>query len=251
MIVANATKLQVAFAVGVIARLHGVEETAEYRRKRLQDLIDGKYGGSLSATAKAMGYKNDSYLRQMLGRAGEISRPITEKTIEGWVAAKAAPPGWFDRPGIEQLANFARPPGTHGLRNQRIVWVVGNGQGGMPERLWSDGDHPIGETDAYTEAATTDEHAFVCKVQGTSMVPRYMPGEYALVEPGTPPEIEDDVLVRLATGETLLKRLLGRRGGIRLGSYNDPAVLNLREEDISWMYYVAHPIPSRRIKRRT
>lgn len=82
------------------------------------------------------------------------------------------------------------------------------------------------------------------------MVPRYQHGEYALVEPGTVPDIEDDVLVRLAGGETMLKRLLSRRNGIRLGSYNSPEVLTFREEEIAWMYYVAHPIPTRRIRQR-
>lgn len=82
------------------------------------------------------------------------------------------------------------------------------------------------------------------------MIPRYMPGEYALVEPGTEPEIEDDVLVRLATGQTLLKRLISRRGGIRLASYNSQEVMTFRTDEITWMYYVAHPIPARRIKHR-
>ena len=33
------------------------------------------------------------------------------------------------------------------------------------------------------------------------------------MEPGTDPDLEDDVLVRLQDGQTLLKRLLSRRGG--------------------------------------
>lgn len=82
------------------------------------------------------------------------------------------------------------------------------------------------------------------------MVPRFNPGEFALVEPGTEPEIEDDVLVRLATGETMIKRLLSRRAGLRLGSYNDPQVLTYDLEDVTWVYYIAHPVPARKIKTR-
>lgn len=78
-----------------------------------------------------------------------------------------------------------------------------------------------------------------------------MEGEYALVEPGTAPEIEDDVLVRLRNDGTMLKRLLGRRGGWRFGSYNETAVLNYRDDEVAWVYYVAHPVPARRIKQRT
>jgi phage repressor protein C with HTH and peptisase S24 domain len=158
-------------------------------------------------------------------------------------------------PGLAHLAPAgllgAPPPDSHQVRNVRQVWVVGSTQGGIPERVWGDGDHPVGSTDAFAEEATIDAHAFACRVVGDSMAPRYMPGEYALVEPGTVPELEDDVLVRLNTGETMLKRLLGRRGGVRLGSYNSPEVHTFQEEDITWMYYVVHPIPARRIKHRT
>lgn len=133
----------------------------------------------------------------------------------------------------------------------KSVWVVGRGAGGlMPESVWSDGDFPVGATDEYAEIASQDPHAFLTHVVGTSMVPRYNPGEYALVEPGTEPDIEDDVLVRLVDGQTLLKRLLSRRGGFRLGSYNDAEVYFYELEQVTWIYYVAHPVPRRKIKQR-
>lgn len=136
------------------------------------------------------------------------------------------------------------------LNSSKRVWVVGKGQGGLPERVWTDADFPVGATDEYADLATSDEHAFLVPVVGASMTPRFQPGEFALVEPSTAPELEDDVLVRLTTGETLIKRLLSRRDGIRLGSWNDPAVLNLKEADVDWMYYIAHPVPARKIKSR-
>lgn len=140
------------------------------------------------------------------------------------------------------------PPVTAVRTTGRKVWVIGNGQGGFPDRIWGDGDYPVGASDEYAQVATDDSHAFVVRVWGESMVPRYMPGEYALVEPGTAPEIEDDVLVRLKTGETMIKRLLSRRAGIRLGSYGTAEVLTYTPEEVTWMYYVSHPIPARKIK---
>jgi phage repressor protein C with HTH and peptisase S24 domain len=134
--------------------------------------------------------------------------------------------------------------------SSRKVWVVGKGKGGIPERIWTDADYPVGASDEYAEIATADEHAFLVPIVGDSMAPRYQPGEFALVEPATEPELEDDVLVRLATGETMIKRLLSRRGGIRLGSWNDPAVIQLQQDDVVWMYYIAHPVPARKIKTR-
>lgn len=140
------------------------------------------------------------------------------------------------------------PAATIPARPRRIVWVVGTCQGGLPESIWDDAGHPVGATDEYTEVATDDPNAFVCRVVGDSMSPRYQPGEYALVEPNTAVEIEDDVLVRLATGETMLKRLVSRRGGYRFDSYRPgEPTLTYRTEEVTWVYHVAHPIQARKI----
>jgi len=128
------------------------------------------------------------------------------------------------------------------------IWVVGKGAGGLASRIWTDGDHPVGVTDQYGLVASPDPHAFLVEVSEESMIPKYTPGDFALVEPGTEPELEDDVLVRLSGGQTMIKRLLSRRGAYRFGSYNSTAVLHYRFEDVDWIYYVAHPVPRRKIK---
>lgn len=135
-------------------------------------------------------------------------------------------------------------------RTQHPVWVVGKGQGGMPERVWSDGDYPVGATEEFSDVHTNDPEAFLVRVEGNSMYPKYEAGNYALVEPGTEPELEECVLVRLHSGETLLKRLLSRRHGYRLGSFSSPEVLEYAPGDVTWMYYVAHEVPRRKIKNR-
>lgn len=133
----------------------------------------------------------------------------------------------------------------------REVPVVGKGSGGaMPERVWTDGDYPVGKTGECADIATSDPHAFLVAVDGASMVPRYNPGEFALVEPGTEPDLEDDVLVRLTDGTTMIKRLLSRRAGWLFGSYNNPETLHYPAEQVTWVYYIAHPVPRRKIKSR-
>lgn len=133
----------------------------------------------------------------------------------------------------------------------RDVFVVGRGNGGlMPESIWTDGDYPVGATDECAEVATTDPQAFLVRVEGPSMIPRYNPGEFALVEPGTTPDLEDDVLVRLSTGQTMIKRLLSRRDGYLFGSYNAQETQHFTEAEVSWIYYIAHPVPRRKIKAR-
>ncbi|MDP9990410.1 phage repressor protein C with HTH and peptisase S24 domain [Variovorax boronicumulans] len=163
--------------------------------------------------------------------------------------------GAMDQVHLTNDATFTPPLPDDALPvdpgNFRVVWVVGKGSGGLPERVWTDGDYPVGMTDEYGYAASADPHAFLVRVYGPSMIPVYNPGNFALVEPGTEPEIEDDVLVRLKSGETIIKRLVSRRDGYRFSSYNDPQVLYYEQSEVTWMYYIAHPVPRRRIKSRT
>lgn len=162
-------------------------------------------------------------------------------------------PEWLSAGEGPMVEASARPAGAINFNDTKVreVYVVGKGSGGlMPDRVWTDSDFPVGATDECAPLATDDKQAFLTEVEGPSMVPRYNPGEFALVEPGTEPDIEDDVLVRLTTGHTMVKRLLSRRGGWRFGSYNNAEVLFYKPEEVSWVYYIAHPVPRRKIKAR-
>lgn len=209
-----------------------------WRKLRLQAMVD-KEGGQ-AATGRKLGYRDGAFVGQML--RGE--RVISEKTV---LAAHEIPgyAGWFDR--SSEPANAV----PYNVAHVRDVAVVGKGRGGlMPERLWTDGDYPVGATGECAEIATADPQAFLVAVEGESMAPRYMPGEFALVEPGTMPDLGEDVLVRLTTGATMVKRLLSRRDGWSFGSYNDSKTLYFKPEEVTWVYYVAHPVPRRKIKTR-
>lgn len=121
----------------------------------------------------------------------------------------------------------------------------------MPERIWTDGDIPVGAGDEYANLGSSDSNAFLSEVIGQSMYPKFENKNFALIEPNTQVDIEDCVLVRLNTGETLLKRLLSRRNGtITLGSFNDPGVIPLDDSDVTWVYYAAHEVPRKKIKGR-
>lgn len=172
-------------------------------------------------------------------------RRISEITGHPMPGAPATAPA---TPQVGSHGQDVGPPEDFQLRAPRPVYVCGTCQGGMPERIW-EGDWLEGATE-YAEVSTADDKAFLCRVVGESMAPRYHPGEYVLIEPGTEPDLEDDVLVRLADGSTMLKRLLSRRGGWRFGSYGSSEVLNFRPEEVTWVYYVAHAVPARRIKVR-
>lgn len=130
------------------------------------------------------------------------------------------------------------------------VPVVGRGMGGLPDRIFTDEGRPINGHDEYADIYSSDPAAFLIRVEGNSMWPKYAQGDYALIEPGTDPELEDDVLLRTINGEVMLKRLLSRRGGYMFGSYNEQATYSYELSDIVWMYYAAHPVPARKIKSR-
>lgn len=209
------------------------------RRRNLKAWIDAHFKGIQAAFVERTGI-NQGELSGLLK-----AKSFGEKKARALEKQAGIPFGWLDE-AHDEIAVKQEP--VRAYYSARKVWVIGDTQGGLPDRVWTDGDFPVGASDEYAEVSTDDNHAFVVRVRGDSMIPRYQPGEFALVEPGTTPEIEDDVLVRLVSGETMLKRLLSRRGGVRLGSYNSAEVLTYPNEEIAWMYYVSHPIPARKIK---
>lgn len=153
---------------------------------------------------------------------------------------------------IAEPGHIDLPKGAFAANQNTVkkVWVVGKGQGGMAERIWTDGGYPVGITDEYAEINSSDPHAFLVRVEGSSMYPKFEEGNFALVEPETEPELEDCVLVRLKSGQTMIKRLLSRRSGYKLGSYNDPVIHEFSRDEVTWCYYIAHEVPRRRIKSR-
>ena len=220
----------------------------------LQSLVKKTKGG-YKAVAQEIG-ANDQSLYQVIscrpdsktGKPKSVGKQLRDKLDERYPDWLATGEGAATPPAASNIqdAPYSRP----NLRNLHQVPVIGTTQGGFPDRIWTDGDFPPGDSDSYAECSTADENAFLCRVVGDSMAPRYRPGEFCLVEPNTEAEIEDDVLVRLVTGETMLKRLLGLRGGLRLGSYNDSTVYTYEPGEVRWYYYVAHGVPARKIRHR-
>lgn len=159
---------------------------------------------------------------------------------------------------IKKLESFFKdefielPPNSYKVDVRKIAYppVYGKGMGGLPNNLFTDEDRLSNGHDEYGEVYSGDKNAFITRVEGNSMYPAYFDGGYALVEPDTKPEIEDVVLIKLNTGQVMLKKLISYRGGVVLGSYNEPQLHTFSNDQIVWMYYVAYPVPSRKIKHR-
>lgn len=184
------------------------------------------------------------------------------KTLKGENLLKAAEylqvdPKWLSA-GIGKMLPgdtvTPMPEGAIYVGNERArpIYVVGKGAGNAaPERIWTDGDRPEDAIDDFVMGYSSDPEAFLIEVDGSSMYPKYEHGNFALIEPNTPIDLEDVVLVRQEDGRSLLKKLLSKRNGvIVLGSYNDPIKLELHEDEVSWMYYAANEIARKKIKTR-
>ncbi|MCA8331863.1 LexA family transcriptional regulator [Burkholderia cepacia] len=128
------------------------------------------------------------------------------------------------------------------------VFVVRIDQRGLPNSLWDREGNLIEHSEQYARIATEDPRAFLIVINDAALEPRYFPGEYVLVEPEYPPELEDDVIVCLLDGTVLIRRLVSRRNGIRLGTYRMIETESVASDKIAWMYAISDRIAIRRIK---
>lgn len=130
-----------------------------------------------------------------------------------------------------------------------LVPVIGRDEEeNLPIEIWRDGPVPNAATGEYALMGASEPFSFVAAVTGLSMIPRYQPSEYMLVEPRVRVRMEDDVLLR-TSGRTMLRRLASDPSSevLQLTAYSDASVLSVRRDDVVWMYHVAHSIPRRKI----
>lgn len=212
----------------------------------------------------------DRLVRAMKGRKdfdgpSDLSRllNVSPQTITNWASRGVSQKGmikaqelfglradWIKTEIGDMYVNM--PPGSYLASHDKLatIPVFGKGMGGMPDRVFTDEGFSAGASNEFAEVFSSDKNAFVVRVEGSSMYPKYVHGEYALVEPNTAPELEDDVIVKISTGEVMIKKLISRRSGIHLASYNDSVIYMFQPDEIIWMYYVAYPVPSRKIRSR-
>ena len=128
------------------------------------------------------------------GGAAMIYQHITGRRPISLDAAKAYARG-FNCPVDEisqRLADDARellrcsepdvPYEVRRGRPEKFIWVLGDKDGNLPVFIWEEPDLPADAAREYADLAP-DDRAFLVRVRGESMMPRYMPGEFALVEP--------------------------------------------------------------------
>lgn len=203
--------------------MNRAEVRAKVRRENFAKL-KAHYKTNAALAEKLGAGFSPSYVSQLLSGHRSIGDDVADK-IEERLACQA---GFLDQLEESQSDEI----------RARKVWVCD-----------TEGNPIPGASRQYAEETSEDPRAFIVRWIDNSAAPRFMHGEYVLVEPSVTPELEDDVLVQLSVGgQIFIKRLLSRRGGVRLGSYSTPEVMTFDEHEIAWMYFVANRIPSHKIK---
>lgn len=137
--------------------------------------------------------------------------------------------------------NVAAAPALSGTTWLPVVGHVRAGPDGYLEEM----QYPVGHGEGYVEYWTKDPAAYALRIKGDSMHPRYRAGEYIVVTPAIEPQPGRDVVVKLRTGQSMLKQLNWIRGGeIQLLSINNgyaPHTISL--EDVESIQRVAGSVP--------
>ena len=220
------------------------------RRERLRTWINSKCEGSQAKFVEITDI-NQGELSLLLR-----DKAFGEKKARSLERLAGMPEFYLDTPPDQTKKSkaFDFPPDSYPVSKIKLnaVPVVGRGMGGLPDTLFSDEGRVVNGHDEYAEVYSSDVNAFVTRVEGNSMFPKYEHGEYALVEPNTNADLGDDVILKTITGQVMIKRLMARRNGsVHLTSYNETQTHTFMESELLWIYYVAYPVPSKKIKART
>tara|TARA_R110001592_G_scaffold65634_2_gene201212 strand:- start:3231 stop:3887 length:657 start_codon:yes stop_codon:yes gene_type:complete len=109
-------------------------------------------------------------------------------------------------------------------------------------------DYPAGHGDGVLLINSDDPNAYGLRVVGDSMHPRIKNGEFVLIEPNKPYCTGDEVMVRTASGKSMIKEFIYHRDGMyRFDSVNqDHAPIHLREDEVVKVHLVGGILKSSR-----
>lgn len=183
---------------------------------RIETLLSAKNGGNQSEMARFVG--------------------VTPQAVQKWIAGAAEPRGR----NLELAAEFLgvtpsalkfgvdagashKPRAPTALPSEledaptivatpRLIPVAGRVQAGADGFIHVD-DYPAESPDGHMFWYTSCIEAYALRVRGESMSPRYLPGEFVGVDPCAEVLPSDEVIVQLADGRRMIKRLLWARDG--------------------------------------
>lgn len=194
------------------------------------------------------------------GRVSQLfdpAQPFGEVAARRLAESLGLPGDYFERDAAPQTAPVAphpqispAPPGAVELHPARQIPIVGTTQAGPPDRIWEHLDQV--ESEQYVEVATRDPYAYGLRVEGDSMSPRIMEGDWVVVEPSTEPLPGDEVVVKLKNGDVMVKKFTARHGDTVILDSINPSFARIARHagEIDYMHYVGPRLPPRSVRTR-
>jgi phage repressor protein C with HTH and peptisase S24 domain len=146
--------------------------------------------------------------------------------------------------GINKCMEVMVDNSSNKIRHAPIVGKAQLGDNGY----WCDMEYPNGYGDGYIKFPTDDEEVYALRCVGDSMRPRVKNGEFVIIEPNTPCQPGDEVLVKSKDGRVMVKIFLYEREGyfsFQSVNENHPS-FSLPTEEIAAMHHVAAIVKSSR-----
>jgi phage repressor protein C with HTH and peptisase S24 domain/transcriptional regulator with XRE-family HTH domain len=130
-----------------------------------------------------------------------------------------------------------RPRSIGKRKRLAVVGMAQLGDGGF----WADIEYPVGHGDGYIDWPTSDPDAYALECSGDSMKPRIKHGEFVIVEPNTPLQPGEEVLVKSKDGRVMVKEMAYKIAGryTLLSVNEDHAKITIHEDEIEKIHFVA------------
>jgi len=213
---------------------------------RIETLLAARNGGNQSEMARFVGVTPQAVQKWIAGVSEPRGKNL-ELAAEFLGVTPAALKFGGDvgasqkaRPTIESLVELEEAPAI--VATPRLIPVAGRVQAGADGFIQVD---PVENPDGHMVWYTSCIEAYALRVRGESMSPRYLPGEFVGVDPCAEVLPSDEVIVQLADGRRMIKRLLWTRDGQScFESVNkDHQNIVIDWEDIQAMHLVLGHIP--------
>ncbi len=183
---------------------------------RIETLLAAKNGGNQSEMARFVGVTPQAVQKWISGSSEPRGKNlelaaqflgVTPAALKFGVDATAP---LKPRQAIEPLPELEDAPAI--VATPRLIPVAGRVQAGADGFIQVD-DYPVESPDGHMVWYTSCIEAYALRVRGESMSPRYLPGEFVGVDPCAEVLPSDEVIVQLADGRRMIKRLLWTRDG--------------------------------------
>jgi len=209
--------------------------TQTIRRVRLAQLIKDHYDGSQARFVEVTGENQ-----------GEVSALLRDKSFGEKKARKIElkcklPHGWLDLPiETSSAADRVQLTPAETIPAGRWMEITGVAQG-KPDGLLNIKPCPPGEDDWSIYSFSLDPGAYSLRIRGDSLRPRLKHAEYLIAEPNNTAMPGDDVIVKRADGQELIKELLWIRDDeIYLGSINNGCPpLTLQQAEVDYIHRIS------------